>query len=747
MPKLKRQRLDEQGQDRVTASDDENPATHSVEYSTEPQKPRGGAFGKRSLFVRSLPPTVSSESLAAYFSESYPLKHATVVYDKATKQSKCFGFVTFADAEDAGNAQKDFNGAEFSDRKIKVEMAEPRHRQQVGDSSVSEIFPVDSKPSHQVQAPPKLIVRNVPWTINNEDQLTKLFMSYGKVKHISIPKKGPGLSAGFAFVVLRGRKNAERALRGLNGREVQGRTLAIDWAVDKQLWQSTQQVDNLNVDSEHHEENMKSEIEEETHIGGISDDDAANGGKINTLEASQLEMESTNNIEAEKIKVAETAAETSTLFVRNIPFDVDDNLLRAHFAAFGPVRYARIVVDQATERPKGTGFVSFYTQEAADLCLHEAPRSLPPTSLQLKDGKTDARLHHRRSLLEDATVDQDGKFILKGRVLQVSRAVTRQEAAKLTFVNSHLRDFRDKDRRHLYLLSEGAILSNNPFFNNLSPSDIKMRDESSKQRQMLIRSNPSLHLSFTRLSVRNLPRSMTSKTLKSIAREAVVGFASDVKSGLRKQLTKEELARSGYEMKQAERDRKAKGKGVVKQAKVVFEGQGGGKVTEGSGAGRSRGYGFIEYSSHRWALMGLRWLNGRALNPPTDTANPTPLLSTNHERKKRLIVEFAIENAQVVMRRRQREDKARARSRFALEQRGNAVTRDKRALRGNERLRTQAAKGSERERPKASHSESSRARVKGDEAEPLHDDTGKATIRQTIIRRKRINRQVRKNAA
>ncbi|OAX76972.1 hypothetical protein ACJ72_08734 [Emergomyces africanus] len=155
-----------------------------------------------------------------------------------------------------------------------------------------------------------------------------------------------------------------------------------------------------------------------------------------------------------------------------------------------------------------------------------------------------------------------------------------------------------------------------------------------------------LHISLTRLAVRNIPRNIDSKALKALAREATVGFAKDVKSGLREPLSKEELHRSTEDMKEADKLRKAKGKGIIKQAKVVFEGKEGSKVDEKSGAGRSRGYGFIEYYSHRSALMGLRWLNGHAVAGPD-------------KKKKRLIVEFAIENAQVVKRRQEKEEKSR----------------------------------------------------------------------------------------
>ncbi|KAG4217207.1 hypothetical protein PC116_g34312, partial [Phytophthora cactorum] len=144
-----------------------------------------------------------------------------------------------------------------------------------------------------------------------------------------------------------------------------------------------------------------------------------------------------------------------------------------------------------------------------------------------------------------------------------------------------------------------------------------------------------------------IPRDLDSKKLKALAREAVVGFAKDVKEGRREPLSKEENARGGDEDKEAERRRKEKGKGIVKQAKIVFENKEGSKVPENDGAGKSRGYGFIEYSSHRWALMGLRWLNGHALKNPAG-------------KTQRLIVEFAIENAQVVARRKDNQEKQRA---------------------------------------------------------------------------------------
>lgn len=82
---------------------------------------------RRTVFVRSLPYTATTESLSTHFSFIAPLKHAIVVVDPITKRSRGFGFVTFLDAEDVQKAVKQFNGSSFEGRKLKVEIAEKRH--------------------------------------------------------------------------------------------------------------------------------------------------------------------------------------------------------------------------------------------------------------------------------------------------------------------------------------------------------------------------------------------------------------------------------------------------------------------------------------------------------------------------------------------------------------------------------------------------------------------------------------------
>lgn len=153
---------------------------------------------RRSLFVRSLPPSATNESLAEFFSQHFPVKHAVVVLDQNTKQSRGYGFVTFADAEDASEAQKALDKAAWDGRRIRVDLAERRHRNTADDA---EDVP-HTKPGRPVPQPTKLIVRNLPWTIKTSEQLSHLFRSYGKVRFADLPNN-KGKLKGFGFVTLR----------------------------------------------------------------------------------------------------------------------------------------------------------------------------------------------------------------------------------------------------------------------------------------------------------------------------------------------------------------------------------------------------------------------------------------------------------------------------------------------------------------------------------------------------------------
>ncbi|KAK4106713.1 RNA-binding domain-containing protein [Parathielavia hyrcaniae] len=650
----------------------------SAQTSNPPSK-KARVDSRKQLFIRSLPPTATSESLTDFFSQHYPVKYATVVLDPKTKTSRGYGFVSFADPDDAIEAREKLNNELFNGRRMKLEIAQPRHRDaaKAGPAVMSKAVEEKRKREAELQEakrPPKLIIRNLPWSIKTSDQLAKLFQSFGKVRFADLPSDKGKLS-GFGFVTLRGKKHAEKAMEAINGKVVDGRTLAVDWAVDKQTWEQSnggaeddegktkspkakkhkkpaeeeeeEEDDDPNMTQEDRDlanffKNYGDNLEEEEEDEGEDDEEIDGSGAEDEDEEPEEEMDEGDESQApdvpdddEEEKPENRRTDNSTtLFIRNLPYTATDDTLKAHFSQFGAVRYARVVMDRATDRPAGTGFVCFFDLSESQACLKGAPRHHPQPTLA------------KHSVLQDETADPEGKYTLDGRILQVTQAVSKDEATRLADAGAGKR--KEKDKRRLFLLSEGAIPRNSPLYNKLSPIEVRMREASAKQRKKLIESNPALHLSLTRLAIRNIPHNINSKDLKQLAREAVVGFAKDVKQGLRQPISKEENTRGGEADRDAERRRKEKGKGVVRQAKIVFETTQGAKVDEraGGGGGKSRGYGFIEYSSHRWALMGLRYLNGHALK---NEAGKT----------QRLIVEFAIENANVVQRRRQQEQKSR----------------------------------------------------------------------------------------
>ncbi|POS77919.1 nucleolar protein 4 [Diaporthe helianthi] len=712
---------------------------------------------RRSLFVRSLPASATAESLTDYFSQHYPVKHATVVVDPKTKESRGYGFVTFTDADDAVEAKQKLNNELFGGRRMKLEVAEPRHR--AGGDSAAKSHIVEAKKKREeemaeAKKAPKLIIRNLPWSIKSSEQLAKTFAKYGKIKFSDLPNN-KGKLKGFGFVTFRSKKHAERAMEEMNGKDVDGRTIAVDWAVSKDEWQQQQGLEQEDEDNdkakpkpkkskkekvgddEEEDEEMKDlneedrdlamfmkkmeefDSEDENNEDDDEDDEEESGAELDKDSDSEDEEGEDEDISGDAEESEEEVEEkpkrltdnSTTVFIRNLPFTATDDSVKEHFTQFGPIRYARIVKDRATERPAGTGFVCFFKEDDFKACLRSAPRQQQPVKTA------------RHSVLQGETVDTDGRYTLDGRVLSVAHAVSKEESARLTEAGPAARKGQDKDKRRLYLLSEGTIPSGSPLYKLLSPTEVKLREQSLQQRKKQVQSNPSLHLSMTRLAVRNLPRNMSSKELKQLARQAIVGFSADLKAGKRTPLSKEELSRGGAEDREAEHRRKEKGVGVVKQAKVVFETRDGKKVDESTGAGLSRGYGFIEYSSHRWALMGLRWLNGHALKNELG-------------RTVRLIVEFAIENAQVVSRRKANEVRARTK-RAEVQEKGE---QDKKQGRKD-------AKGKGKDEAKGKPGKTS-AEAEGSEderdASTKKDAREKLAQRQRIIGRKRMARKTKK---
>lgn len=159
-------------------------------------------------------------------------------------------------------------------------------------------------------------------------------------------------------------------------------------------------------------------------------------------------------------------------------------------------------------------------------------------------------------------------------------------------------------------MNEIVIFPSSPAASTLTKTELERRQQSFQARRTLLRSNPSLYISKTRLSIRNLPTWVSERGLKRLAIHAKRAFEDEVKAGTRAPLSEDEI--DGEPETSAPIEVKAKGKKPkgrptgVKQAKVVRQAE---RVDALTGKGRSKGYGFVEMDTHADALRVLRWTN------------------------------------------------------------------------------------------------------------------------------------------
>ncbi|CAG8572202.1 6192_t:CDS:2 [Paraglomus brasilianum] len=487
-----------------------------------------------------------------------------------------------------------------------------------------------------------LFVRKIPYDATDA-QVEEFFSQIGPVrscftvKEKDDPAKSQGLNKGFGFVRYALAEDAERALRELKKvKFLEKRTLKLEYAVGKHEAKpivkkaekrgKKRKFDKIDIDTnDNNKRKNKSNDNMDVDSEDASDSQSETEVDVESNPSTKMVTKHLQKDDKKTKKGPPPVSEGTTLFIRNLSFDAIEEDLHRIFRPFGPLRYCLITMDHETGRSRGTGFVCFWEKQHADACLTEAENSnssISTTELSFLSKKSKRELGYKSILTADPSDSLVAKFTLHGRVLSVTRAVEREEAKK--FMDNNRIKKRQEDKRNLYLMREGVIFPDSPAAAELNPATISKRVASYSQRKNLLQRNPNLFISKTRLSIRNLPLSAGEKELKELAKESISKFKEDVKKGLRNPLQPEEMA-EGW-------DRKP----VVKQAKIVRSKD---RIDAASRKQRSKGYGFLEFTQHAHALAALRYLN-----------NNPELFSD----KKRLIVEFAIENNLIVKKRMER---------------------------------------------------------------------------------------------
>ncbi|WWC67499.1 uncharacterized protein I206_101407 [Kwoniella pini CBS 10737] len=481
----------------------------------------------------------------------------------------------------------------------------------------------------------RLIIRNLAWDTTVQD-LRAAFLPYGPIHSIDLPTlpsklppssdpskpPPPPRARGFAFVWFLTRKDAEKAIEGVNGKVLktksgkEGREVAVDFALSKEKWEEA----NKKPDSEEKSEESGSESgsgeesgsdegsDDAEESGSDSEDDGEEDGEE---DVDMSEAGSEGEEEEEPVKPTLPSVDVgSTLFIRNLPFEVTEQELNTLFRTFGPLRYARITIDKMTGRSRGTGFVCFWNTEHADEAILEAEKVARETGANAMPlgGGAKNPFALPSVLTADPSSSLASRLVLHGRTLEVSRAVTREQAGLMKEDSERARNAGDK--RNTYLMREGVIFPNSPAASSLPEAEVEKRQASFNARKTLLRSNPSLYISKTRLSIRQLPLFATDRTLKRLAIYAVREFDAEVAKEEREGLARtEEMDETLSAALEARKSSKKKGKEretAVIQSKIVRQTE---KVDPLTALGRSKGYGFLEMKSHKDALKVLRFAN------------------------------------------------------------------------------------------------------------------------------------------
>lgn len=178
-----------------------------------------GESGEVKLYIGNIDYGTTGNALRAYFEKYGRVTDAFVPTERGTNRPRGFGFVTFANRDDAMTALEKLDGTELDGRTIRISESKPREKSN---------GPFNPSGSSEV----KLFVGNLSFDTKTE-AIKALFETVGQVNDCYMPSdRGSGRPRGFAFVTMPA-SQAEEAMRKLTGEELDGRAIRIEEAGGK----------------------------------------------------------------------------------------------------------------------------------------------------------------------------------------------------------------------------------------------------------------------------------------------------------------------------------------------------------------------------------------------------------------------------------------------------------------------------------------------------------------------------------
>ncbi|OMJ28792.1 putative RNA-binding protein [Smittium culicis] len=491
----------------------------------------------------------------------------------------------------------------------------------------------------------RLIIRNLPFKMREND-IVSLFSKYGLVVEVSLPRKFTGGPLkGFSFVQMLTSDQAENAIKSVNGTRLEDRTVAVDRAVQKDEYskmisETTQDDNNSSSDSDSDADNNSDDDDNVSDNENESDSTSPKTKKSKNNSTDNSDDDADDSDDEKNKQSLNFQDQENTLFVKNVPFETTEEELFDLFRHFGKVKYCRIVLDKKSLKSRGTAFVNFWENDDAKKCLSDNAEAIKLSQDSIasnnirdnskKDSKDPKKFNPSSSVLlqeNPKSLSVISIFTIKGRLLNLSSAVSHQKAQDLADIN--MRQRIKLDKRNTYLIREGVVFPNSESASKLTPEELEAHQKYYGTRKYQLSRNPNLIMSKTRLCIRNIPKSVTEPELRKVAQNSITLFKTKVKENKIAPLSKDEMLEGWDKLPK------------LSQVKLLRSET---KNATGVQLGKSTGMGFVEFKSHAHALACLRALNLSYPNKIFSNASNSSKSTPTTSEKRLLFVEFAIEN-------------------------------------------------------------------------------------------------------
>jgi multiple RNA-binding domain-containing protein 1 len=175
-----------------------------------------------SVFIKNLNFKSTSADLNNLFKPIQGFRIAQVKMKPDSKNpgkqlSMGFGFAEFNTKQEAETAISAMDGYTLDGHKLQLKLSHRGHEEDASSAT-------KSKPKST-----KILIKNIPFETSKKD-VQKLFGTFGQLRSVRVPKKFDKTARGFAFAEFVTAKEAENAMKALQGAHLLGRRLVMDYA-------------------------------------------------------------------------------------------------------------------------------------------------------------------------------------------------------------------------------------------------------------------------------------------------------------------------------------------------------------------------------------------------------------------------------------------------------------------------------------------------------------------------------------